>query len=85
MPPIAFANLACPMCEGTLFAPLVVLKHRAGGGLVADPVGWACLGCQKKFDAQEALNAYHLRQKREELKELEHELGVDHIAARGTG
>ena len=80
MPPLEFQNLACPKCEGTLFAPLVFLKHRAGGGLVADPAGWACLACQTKVDAQEALNAYHIRQKREELKQLAQELGVSHAA-----
>ena len=28
------------------FAPLVRLKHKAGGGLVADQAGWACLPCR---------------------------------------
>ena len=73
-----FVNLACPGCEGTLFAPLVFLKHRPGGGLVADPGGWACLHCGKTVDPQAALNAYHVKVKREELKQLEDELGIEH-------
>ncbi len=73
-----FVNLACPGCEGLLFAPLVWLKHRPGGGLVADPGGWACLNCAKIVNPQEALNAYHVKVKREELRQLEDELGVEH-------
>jgi hypothetical protein len=58
--------------------PLVVLKYRPGGGLVADPSGWACLVCQTAVDPQAALNAWQLKQKRQELKTLEEELGVTH-------
>lgn len=83
MPPLEFVNLTCPKCDSMLFMPLVHLKHRAGGGLVADPAGWACVQCLVPVDAQKALEAYQLRQKREELRQLETELGVHH--ASGTG
>lgn len=79
--PRSFVDLACPACGGTTFAVLVRLKYKAGGGLVADPAGWACLACQKPVDAQEALNAYALKQKREELRQLETELGVSHATS----
>lgn len=78
--PRSFVDLACPACGGTTFTVLVRLKHKAGGGLVADPCGWACLTCQVQVDAQAALQAYALKQKREELRALETELGVSHAA-----
>ena len=78
-----FVDLACPTCGTTMFTALLHLKHRAGGGLVAEPVGYACLVCQTHVDMQAALNAYSLRVKREELKALEAELGIDHADTRG--
>ena len=74
----SFVDLACPACGCIYFASLVRLKHKAGGGLVPDQAGWACLACQKPVDAQEALHAYALKQKREELKQLEQDLGISH-------
>lgn len=72
----SFNDLPCPGCGATLFAPLVRLRHKAGGGLVPDQVGYACLGCQTVVDAAKALQAYQLKLKREELESLEKELGV---------
>ena len=77
-PQRSFVDLACPTCDGTLFASLVRLKHKPGGGLIADPCGWACLACQQVVDAHKALEAYHLKQKREELRQLEVDLGIVH-------
>lgn len=73
---LGFQLLHCPRCDGTTFATLVQLKHRPGGGLVADPSGFACVPCQLPMDTTEALKAYQLKLKREELKQLEDELGV---------
>lgn len=72
----SFNDLPCPSCGGTVFASLVRLRHKAGGGLVPDPGGYACLGCQAVIDAAKALQAYQLKIKREELESLEKELGV---------
>lgn len=77
-----FMTLACPKCECTVFMLLVQLKHRPGSGLVRDEAGYGCLNCHTKVDAQEALNAYQLKLKRDELRMLEDELGVSHATTR---
>ena len=71
-----FQTLKCPSCQGMAFLPLVALKHRDGGGLIADPMGYACMACQKVTDASDILRAHRLDAKREELRLLQEELGI---------
>lgn len=80
----SFNDLPCPACGGVYFVSLVRLRHKAGGGLVPDPCGYACLGCQTVTDAAKALQAYQLKIKREELENLEKELGVHDVVSRNA-
>ena len=74
--PRTFSTLACPACDGVVFVGIVHLRHKPGGGLVPEPMGFACQGCHMVVDIGLALQAYTLKQKREELRSLEEELGV---------
>jgi len=74
--PLEFQLVPCPKCEGTDFLTVHKLKQKAGAGLITDTTGYACLSCQTVVDTQSALHAMTLRQKREELRLLEEELGV---------
>lgn len=76
--PIEFSSLQCSKCDGELFTPLVYVKHRPGGGIVEQPCGWQCAGCGQRMDAAAALRAQDVKAKREELRQLEAELGVEH-------
>jgi len=76
--PIEYQLLLCPTCDGRLFSQLVVLKHKPGSGLIEDRAGWVCMQCHEQVDTQAMLHQQTLREKREELRQLERELGVEH-------
>lgn len=76
--PVEFSLVPCPKCEGTDFTVVVKLKQKPGAGLIHDQSGYACLACQTVVDTQSALQAMVLKQRREELRLLEEELGVKH-------
>ncbi len=79
--PRTFTTLPCPACDGIAFVSVLHLRHKPGGGLVPESKGFACLGCQTVVDIAQVLQASTLKQKREELRSLEEELGVTHYAA----
>jgi len=71
-----FQLVTCPKCEGSDFVQVGHLKHKPGAGLIFDNSAYACLGCKEVVDASAALQAMVVRQKREELRLLEQELGI---------
>ena len=79
---IEYSALQCPTCAGTTFLPLYYVKHKPGSGLVEDKAGWLCTACQTPMDLTQMLAAEQVRSKREELRLLELELGIDHADSR---
>ncbi len=83
MPP-TYQMLACPECNSTVLLQLWHLKAKPGAGLIAEPGGWQCAECRAVVDTPKMLQGLHVREKREELRLLEEELGIDHADTRGT-
>ena len=76
--PLEMQTLHCPDCDGTMFLHLTRLKHKPGSGLVEERAGWQCVTCATAVDASAMLRSQELRAKRDELRQLEIELGIEH-------
>lgn len=77
MPP-TYQVLACPECESTNLLQLWQLKAKPGAGLISEPCGWQCANCRTSVETSKMLQGLHVREKREELRLLEEELGIEH-------
>jgi len=76
--PQTYQVLACPECDATTLLQLWHLKAKPGAGLVQEPAGWQCANCRMHVDTAKMLQGVHVREKREELRLLEEELGIEH-------
>ena len=76
--PQTYQALTCPDCNSTKLVQLWQLKAKPGSGLVQEPAGWQCAGCRVNVDTAKMLQGVHVREKREELRLLEEELGIEH-------
>lgn len=72
--PDGWQRLACS-CGTERFAKTFHLRWRRGGGITEEPAGYFCLECHGIVDSAALISRAELRAKKQELRELEEEIG----------
>jgi len=79
-------NLACT-CGSEKFVQMISLRWTNGSGTVATPALYRCAKCNQEVDTAKLIAVLTVKQKKNELDQLEQELGVTHakpVQAAGT-
>lgn len=72
--PDGWQRLTCS-CGTERFAKTFHLRWRKGGGITEEPAGYFCLECHGIVDSAALISKAELRAKKQELKELEDQIG----------
>ena len=69
-----WSNLACA-CGSEKFVQMIALRWTNGSGTVATPALYRCAQCNEEVDSAKLIAQLTLRQKKQELAQLEEEVG----------
>ena len=76
-----WSNLACA-CGSEKFVQLIALRWTPGSGTVVTPSQYRCAKCDQEVDSAKLIGELTLKQKKEELKQLQEEVDHAHTGGR---